>query len=84
MIGDGWNKDGDYNTAFSKTVLPLPSHKRTRYNTAPETLEVDPIFRLHSEDWRDYHTRYITPTEFQLGLRPRVDRRPPRPMESKP
>ena len=28
MIGDGWNKDGDYNTAFSKTVLPLPSHRR--------------------------------------------------------
>ena len=32
MIGDGWNKDGDYNTAFSKTVLPLPSHDQTSYD----------------------------------------------------
>ena len=24
LIGDGWEKDGDYNTDFSKTVLPLP------------------------------------------------------------
>jgi hypothetical protein len=24
LIGDGWVKDGDYNTSFSKTVLPLP------------------------------------------------------------
>ena len=26
LIGDGWEKDGDYNTGFSQTVLPLPSH----------------------------------------------------------
>ena len=25
-IGDGWEKDGDFNTGFSQTVLPLPSH----------------------------------------------------------
>ena len=28
LIGDGWVKDGDYNTSFSKTVLPLPAHGR--------------------------------------------------------
>src|SRR6266545_1523451 len=26
LIGDGWVKDGDYNTTFSRTVLPLPAH----------------------------------------------------------
>ena len=26
LVGDGWEKDGDFNTAFSRTVLPLPSH----------------------------------------------------------
>ena len=25
LIGDGWVKDGDYNTSFSKTVQPLPA-----------------------------------------------------------
>jgi hypothetical protein len=83
MIGDGWNKDGDYNTAYSKTVLPLPSHKSSRYDSLPGMLEDDPVFRLHPEDWRDYHTRYITPREFQVGLRPRVSRQPRRPAESK-
>ena len=64
MIGDGWNKDGDYNTAFSKTVLPLPSHARPGYDTPPGALEDDPVFRFHPEDWREYHTRYITPERF--------------------
>ena len=32
MIGDGWVKDGDYNTAFSRTVLPLPTHRSGRYD----------------------------------------------------
>ena len=31
LIGDGWEKDGDYNTGFSQTVLPLPSHDRPAY-----------------------------------------------------
>ena len=38
LIGDGWNKDGDFNTAFSKTVLPLPSHKRPGYDAARRAL----------------------------------------------
>ncbi|HEX3449114.1 MAG TPA: CRTAC1 family protein, partial [Isosphaeraceae bacterium] len=84
MVGDGWNKDGDYNTAFSKTVLPLPSHKSSRYDTPPVTLEDDPVFRLHQEDWREYHTRYITPKEFQVGVRPPLYGRPRRQAESNP
>jgi hypothetical protein len=26
LIGDGWEKDGDFNTEHSATVLPLPAH----------------------------------------------------------
>jgi hypothetical protein len=26
LVGDGWEKDGDYNTGHSSTVLPLPAH----------------------------------------------------------
>jgi tetratricopeptide (TPR) repeat protein len=70
LIGDGWNKDGDYNTAFSKTVLPLPSHQQRGYDTQPGAIEDDPVYRFHPEDWREYHTRYVTPADFQRGLRP--------------
>ena len=34
LIGDGWVKDGDYNTSFSKTVLPLPAHGHPDYAAA--------------------------------------------------
>jgi tetratricopeptide (TPR) repeat protein len=70
LIGDGWNKDGDYNTAFSKTVLPLPSHDRPSYDTPPGALEDDPVYRRHPGDWEEYHTRYVTPSIFQGGLKP--------------
>lgn len=70
LIGDGWNKDGDYNTAFSKTVLPLPSHNHPAYDTPPGALEDDPTYRRHARDWDEYHTRYITPRTFLDALRP--------------
>jgi tetratricopeptide (TPR) repeat protein len=73
LIGDGWNKDGNFNTAFSKTVLPLPSHKRPGYDGPLTSLEDDPVFRFHPEDWREYHTRYVTPGEFQNALRPHLN-----------
>ena len=31
LIGDGWEKDGDYNTGHSQTVLPLPEHATPSY-----------------------------------------------------
>ncbi len=68
LVGDGWNKDGDYNTAFSKTVLPLPSHSRPAYDTPPGELEDDPVYRAHAGDWVEYHTRYVTPESFRRGL----------------
>ncbi|MDE2998020.1 MAG: FG-GAP-like repeat-containing protein [Gemmatimonadota bacterium] len=61
LMGDGWVKDGDYNTAFSGTVLPLPSHARSSYETPPGRLEDDPVYRRNPADWQEYHTRYVTP-----------------------
>jgi hypothetical protein len=68
-ISDGWVKDGDYNTRFGKTVLPLPSHDLKAYDVAPGRLEDDPVYRRHAEDWQQYHTRYITPDDYEQGLR---------------
>jgi hypothetical protein len=69
LIGDGWVKDGDYNTAFSKTVLPLPAHDQPNYSTPPGDLEDDAVYRRHAPDWQRYHTRYITPQLFHEALR---------------
>lgn len=70
LIGDGWEKDGDYNTTFSKTVLPLPAHAITSYITPPRGLKNDPVYQKHRQDWQTYHTRYVTPDQFNRGLRP--------------
>jgi hypothetical protein len=45
LVGDGWEKDGDYNTEFSQTVLPLPSHADAAYRrTERRLLEQDPVY----------------------------------------
>lgn len=69
LIGDGWVKDGDYNTGFSKTVLPLPSHDDAAYATPPGRLEDDPVYRRFPDDWANYHTRYVTPERFHEAMR---------------
>jgi tetratricopeptide (TPR) repeat protein len=71
LIGDGWEKDGDYNTGHSQTVLPLPSHDRPAYGLETTTLELedDPVYQRHRDDWERYHTRYVTPRRFVKGLR---------------
>jgi hypothetical protein len=69
IVGDGWIKDGDYNSTFSKTVLPLPYHDRQEYTTAPGRLEDEWVYRRYPQDWQDYHTRYVTPEGFQNTLR---------------
>jgi hypothetical protein len=68
LVGDGWVKDGDYNTGFSRTVRPLPYHGMEDYTTPPVPLEEDPAYRRHPEDWHTYHTRYVTPRRFQQSL----------------
>jgi Tfp pilus assembly protein PilF len=69
ILGDGWIKDGDYNSTFSKTVLPLPYHGKDVYNTPPDRLEDEWTYRQHPEDWQTYHTRYVTPDVFKNALR---------------
>ena len=69
MVGDGWIKDGDLNSTFSKTVLPLPYHGLKDYNAAPGRLEDDPAYKRHPQDWQTYHTRYVTPEFFLKALR---------------
>ncbi len=68
LISDGWEKDGDYNTAFSRTVLPLPTHATGRYDTPPGAWEEDPVVRAHPEDFAEYHTRYVAPRELSRAL----------------
>ena len=62
VVGDGWVKDGDYNTelladraaAADAPDRPLRSRRRAR-------LEDDPVYRQHPDDFAEYHTRYVTP-----------------------
>jgi hypothetical protein len=64
IAGDGWIKDGDYNTTYSRTVQPLPYHAKNEYNQAPGSLEDEWVYRKHPEDWQNYHTRYVSgPTQ---------------------
>jgi hypothetical protein len=46
LMGDGWEKDGDYNTGYSSTVLPLPTHASTAYEASSASLELedDPVY----------------------------------------
>ena len=68
MIGDGWIKDGDFNSAYSRTVLPLPYHAMKGYMTPPGRLEDDHAYREHPSDWQEFHTRYTAPEEFRSTL----------------
>ncbi|MBX2818080.1 MAG: hypothetical protein KTR29_00320 [Rhodothermaceae bacterium] len=68
LVGDGWVKDGDYNTTFSKTVIPLPSHDQPSYTTPPTTLWNDPVYKKHPDDWTRYHTRYVSTERFATAL----------------
>jgi len=69
MVGAGWIKDGDFNTVYSKTVLPLPYPGMKSYAAAPGRLEDDPAYKLHPADWQNYHTRYVAPDHFNNALR---------------
>ena len=70
FISDGWEKDGDFNTAFSKTVQPLPAHDNPEYRApASANLEDEAVFRRHPDDWQRYHTRYVSPDRYLRGLR---------------
>ncbi len=75
LVTDGWVKDGDFNTAHSKTVGPLPSHDTPDYDPdASPALEDDPVYHRYQDDWRKYHTRFVAPDAFLRGLRRGADR----------
>jgi Tfp pilus assembly protein PilF len=69
IAGDGWIKDGDYNSTFSQTVLPYPYHARKEYNTSPGRLEDEWVYQHHPQDWQTFQTRYVTPGIFEDALR---------------
>lgn len=69
IAGDGWVKDGDYNSIDSATVLPLPYHARRRYDTPPTPLQDEWVYRHHPEDWQTYQTRYVGSHDFENVLR---------------
>jgi tetratricopeptide (TPR) repeat protein len=70
LVGDGWVKDGDYNTTFSKTVLPLPAHGHPDYDARGlvPSLAGDPVYQRHRDDWTTYQTRFVAPDAFVKGL----------------
>lgn len=70
IAGDGWIKDGDYNSTDSATVRPLPYHARTLYDTPPAPLEDEWVYRHHPGDWQTWQTRYVTPSGFRDALKP--------------
>lgn len=69
FMGDGWIKDGDYNSTFSKTVLPLPYHAKQEYVENPSRLEDEWVYKKYPEDWQKFHTRYVAPDVFRNLLR---------------
>ena len=69
VIGDGWEKDGNINTTFGKTVMPYPLHSLADYNTPPGRLQDDPAYKRNPKDWEEYHTRFVSPDAFISGLR---------------
>jgi hypothetical protein len=73
LAGDGWIKDGDYNSGDSRTVLPYPHHARRDYDSAPGSLEDDWVYRHHRDDWQTYQTRYVTAAPFTGALGNRAE-----------
>lgn len=68
VITDGWVKDGDYNTRFSKTVRPLPIHGVATYEGRMGPLTEQEVYRAHPTDWIRYHTRYVDTRRFQRAM----------------
>ncbi len=73
FVSVGWEKDGDFNTAYSKTVHPLPSHDRPEYVDQvvygdAGSYRDDPVYKMHADDWKEYHTRWVSPMGFVRAL----------------
>jgi cytochrome c-type biogenesis protein CcmH/NrfG len=73
LIGDGWEKDGDYNTVASRTVLPLPTRRSAAYVQGTGRLEDDPVYQRHRADFEHYHTRFVSPDAARDALRVKIE-----------
>ena len=67
--GDGWIKDGDYNSTFSKTVLPLPYHAKNEYTTRRAGWRMSALPATSRGLADTFQTRYVTPEVFKNALR---------------
>jgi tetratricopeptide (TPR) repeat protein len=63
----GWVKDGDMNTAFGNTVLPLPFHGMKSY--PPSATEIYPQDAEHQQYLKEYNTRVVTTDNFRNALK---------------
>ena len=52
LVGDGWVKDGDFNTVASRTVLPLPTHQSAAIRAGHRTPGRRSVYRRHQERLR--------------------------------
>jgi hypothetical protein len=65
----GWVKDGDINTAFGNTVLPLPFHGMTSYPPAEkDSYPKDPELQKYLQE---YNTRIITSEDYRNAIKKR-------------
>ena len=63
----GWVKDGDLNTAFGNTVLPLPFHGMKSYPPSEtDNYPDDPELQKYNSE---YNTRVVTADEYLNALR---------------
>ena len=63
----GWVKDGDLNTAFGSTVLPLPFHGMTSYPPSEKDLYPnDPELKKYNQE---YNTRNVTMDDYRNSIK---------------
>jgi hypothetical protein len=63
----GWVKDGDINTAFGNSVLPLPFHGMKSYPPGPgDQYPQDPELQKYNQE---YNTRVVTADKFLNTVR---------------
>jgi hypothetical protein len=63
LYSDGWLKDGDFNTAHSQTVDPLPFHGISHYPY--ELHESYPLDESHRQYLQNYNTRVVSSKAFR-------------------
>ena len=66
IYSEGWIKDGDFNTAYSKTVDPLPFHAMKRYPYGKD--EHFPTDSIHQQYLKNYNTRKVSTLQFSKEI----------------